>query len=224
MRRARRSGTAAVLITMLLELSASPNASVATNAMRPAAPSPAISGAPVALDAANVVEVEPAPIVEPPAGGGAGGAADPSIGVRLPVPPAAPVAARTELASARSEHSSTFAETDGTFTTELSPARLNFVDSKGEWQPIDLSLANEAEGAFTLRTSALDRTVRFNDDNADEALARVALGDRSVSLRTSGYPAVARRGAADNKLSFAGDDDKGAAYARPTETGFEFGV
>jgi RHS repeat-associated protein len=170
----------------------------------------------------HAVSVDPAPIKIRPSSGSAASAPDPSIHLRQPSPRYAPPSVRTETPDKRTEHSRTYAEKDGSFTTELSEGRLNFKDAKGKWQPLDTDLVVDETDGYNLRVSANDVTVRFSDQDADSALASLGDGTNSFKVRAVGYGASAAHGS--SRLSFPGSGPNGSVFVQPTDSGFEFGV
>ncbi|WP_202873855.1 DUF6531 domain-containing protein [Kribbella speibonae] len=58
---------------------------------------------------------------------------------------------RVEVESLRSETSTTWANPDGTMTTESHMAPIRFKDAKGAWQSIDLTLAKATDGTVAPR-------------------------------------------------------------------------
>jgi RHS repeat-associated protein len=167
-----------------------------------------------------VQPAEPAPISVPGDEGAAGGL-DPSIQLRPDVALSPPPEAPNEVPSLRTEYSHTTANPDGSFTREVSQSRVNYLDAQGAWQPIDLSLVPDRSGVYDLSVAANDRTVRFDADDADRALATVAFGGSSISLRALDY---GRGVESDRTVEFQGAGNRGAVGVSATELGFAFHV
>lgn len=76
---------------------------------------------------------------------------------------------RVEVLSLRSRDSTTWANPDGTLTTEQSAGLVRFKDAAGAWRAVDLSLSAKpaADGAVGVVSSAQD--VVFGGAGADEA-------------------------------------------------------
>ncbi|MCZ9342927.1 hypothetical protein NGM37_34730, partial [Streptomyces sp. TRM76130] len=93
-----------------------------------------------------------------------------------------------ELPAERDGFSRTYANEDGTRTTEISPTPVNYRGADGDWQPIDTELRTDGDG---WRNTADAVGVRI-DQRADSArLATVELpGGRSLSYGLSGAAAV----------------------------------
>ncbi|MEW1870412.1 LamG-like jellyroll fold domain-containing protein [Streptomyces caelestis] len=98
-----------------------------------------------------------------------------------------------ELPAERDGFSRTYANEDGTRTTEMSPTPVNYRDAEGDWQPIDTELRADGDG---WRNTADSVGVRI-DRRADSArLATVELpGGRGLSYGLSGAAGV--QGSAD---------------------------
>ncbi len=142
-------------------------------------PTPRVLGVADSFDAA--------PITVPP-GGARATANDPSIGAPPRFPAADKVATRTELAAARTEKTRTYANPDGTYTTQLSQGRLNFQDPTGAWQPMDLHLVANPGGAYDVRVTANDRAVAFGTASADAALGQIGAETGTVAVRALDFP------------------------------------
>jgi hypothetical protein len=125
--------------------------------------------APLDADAA----VPPAPVTLPDGGAGSAIARDPSIGEGPRFSPHESVATRTELPDARTERTRTYANPDGSYTTQVTQGRFNFADPTGAWQPLDLHLVRDPAAAYDVRVTANDRMVHFGTDSADEALGQI---------------------------------------------------
>ncbi|WP_084012835.1 LamG-like jellyroll fold domain-containing protein, partial [Thermobifida halotolerans] len=83
-----------------------------------------------------------------------------------------------EVASATDERSQVFANPDGTFTleTHASPVRVRTPEG---WAEVDTTLVRTPDGRVRPRAAAVDMAF---SGGGDDALARVALGGRSVEL------------------------------------------
>ncbi|WBB58179.1 polymorphic toxin-type HINT domain-containing protein [Streptomyces sp. WMMC500] len=77
-----------------------------------------------------------------------------------------------ELPGERTAYSRTYANDDGTHTTETSPDPLNFRDADGEWYPIDTTL-RARPGGWDNAADSVD--VRLGDSAADTRLAGLRL-------------------------------------------------
>ncbi|MEU4652764.1 LamG-like jellyroll fold domain-containing protein [Streptomyces sp. NPDC023723] len=106
-----------------------------------------------------------------------------------------------ELPAERDGFSRTYANEDGTRTTEVSPTPVNYRDAAGAWQPIDPALRADGDG---WRNTADAVGVRV-DQRADAArLATVELsGGQSLSYGLSGAAAVQGR-AAGSTVTYEG--------------------
>ncbi|MER7107849.1 polymorphic toxin-type HINT domain-containing protein [Streptomyces sp. NPDC000229] len=104
-----------------------------------------------------------------------------------------------ELVGERDGRSRTYLNADGTQTTELSTAPLNFRDGEGDWRPIDADLV-ERPGGWTNSGDAVDVRIADRADAAE--LAAVTLPSGEVF----GYgldSAAAGAGTADgNKVTY----------------------
>jgi RHS repeat-associated protein len=154
------------------------------------------------------------------------GAVDPTVGTgrEAESAPSRPDS-RTEDATLRSDRSRTFANPDGTYSTEYSQRRLNFRDADGVWQAIDLGLEPaRSDGELDLRVRALDREVEFGSLDAEAGLASISDGTDTLRLRALGYGAAREVDTATSRVSFASTGTGGEVWVRPTDTGFEFGL
>jgi hypothetical protein len=186
-------------------------------------PSAAPSGSPMP-GSSLVPGVAPAPIVVPSSGGGHAPVGDPSVRLRA-IPPAVVVPrVQTELPDERTARSRTFANPDGTLTTEIVQTKLNYRDAEGNWQPVDLGLVKELNDGFDLKVKANDVTVRLSDADADVRVAQLTIGTTPITLRALGYGAAAPRDADLNRLVFPGEVGVGAAFVQPADDGYEFGA
>ncbi|MCU1669464.1 MAG: hypothetical protein JWP40_2391, partial [Blastococcus sp.] len=55
---------------------------------------------------------------------------------------------RVEIVAAEDALSTTYANPDGTLTTESHAAPIRFKDAHGKWQPVDLTLQQNADGSI----------------------------------------------------------------------------
>ncbi|MFJ3799394.1 DNRLRE domain-containing protein [Streptomyces sp. NPDC090088] len=85
---------------------------------------------------------------------------------------------RVELASERTETSTTYVNPDGTLTTESYAGPVRVKDENGSWQDIDTELSDEGP-ALEPEAAAADITV---SDGGDKRLASVAEGSASLAL------------------------------------------
>lgn len=214
----KRAVTALVLLAVFLGVVKPPTATAANTTPTPPTDKPIAVG--TKIDSSYVRAAKPAPIrpTDLAAGSGsfqAGAELRPKTEAR-----SAPIRAQ-ELASERTERGSVTANPDGTFTARTSADRLNYRDSAGAWQPIDMSLATDISAPYGLRVKANDRTVRFSTATADGAMAAASMGRYTLKLRAVGYGAGTKQGA---ELSFPGGPGQGSVFVQPTTTGFEWGV
>jgi RHS repeat-associated protein len=167
------------------------------------------------------IERPAAPIVV----GSSGGGFVPNGGVGVRATPARVVrpTAAEEMLGSRTEHSKVTSNPDGTYTTAVSSGRINFKDSAGAWQPIDVSLVSDLADGYTLRTKANDRTVRIGDIAGADRLAELTAGDRTIRLRVLGTGAGSLD-AAKSSVSFAAAPGTGQFSVVPTPEGLEFSV
>lgn len=102
-----------------------------------------------------------------------------------------PRVAALELPGKRTATSSTYLNPDGTFTTEVASAPVNFRDASGSWQPIDTHLVassdsdyayENAAGPFKARFKATagDGFVQFSSDGQSYALGLKGAGKSSA--------------------------------------------
>ena len=151
----------------------------------------------VTPDGARVVERPAVPLALPAERGLPGAAGlDPSVELRsVPklegLPADRTPAQATEITDWRTEHSKSTLNPDGSITAEYSGGRLNFLDAKGDWQPLDLSLIPaSADGAYGVTVASSDRQVSFATKDVESALASIAGGDVRVTIRALDYPGV----------------------------------
>jgi hypothetical protein len=176
--------------------------------------------------APTVIEGAAAPITSDLSGAiiGSGGTGDPSIGRPIERPAADAPAAPTELTDQRTAFTSTIANPDGTHTLELSQEAVHFQDTRGEWQKIDLSLVSDASGPYSVRTAANDRTLRISEEDAESALARLQVGQRTIALRAIGFDAAESREATADRVTFRGQAGAGTLELVPTASGFAYAI
>ena len=185
LRNRRRPRVAAVFLSALVLGSSLPASTLAA----PSNPIQAPADALAVNQVSAITAVEPAP-VQVALGGGI---ADHSKGevladgttIRPASPAYVPPKAATEVTSLRDENSRVTANPDGTFSLEASSGRLNFQDSTGSWQPIDLTLVPDATtGQLTVKSLDLD-VIIGNDDSS--LVGSVAGKTGTASLRAIGY-------------------------------------
>lgn len=91
-----------------------------------------------------------------------------------------------EIASRRTETTKTYANADGSETTAISSAPLNYQDADGGWKPIDPAFEKDAAGGWRSTGGGLDVEV------GGDLLAEVALDDdRSIGWSLAGARDVA---------------------------------
>ncbi|HVM29949.1 MAG TPA: LamG-like jellyroll fold domain-containing protein [Candidatus Limnocylindrales bacterium] len=108
----------------------------------------------------------------------------PSLGAELRSPrsvDALPRAA-TEDEALRTAYSRVVVGPDGTHTAEFFMGRINYLDSEGKWQPIDLSLTDEA-GEYGKRTRANDVGVSLSSKGNTDRLAEIRSPHGTLRLR-----------------------------------------
>lgn len=92
--------------------------------------------------------------------------------------------ARVEDVSARTATSSTWANPDGTWTSEMHAGVQRFRDSEGAWRDVDLDLAPTADGGVAPRGSAVG--LKLSGGGSGGALSTTESQGRSVSLAMPG--------------------------------------
>ncbi len=91
-----------------------------------------------------------------------------------------------EIASRRTETTKTYANADGSETTAISSAPVNYEDADGDWKPIDPEFEEDGSGAWRSTGGGLDVAV------GGDRLAEVALDDdRSIAWSLAGARDVA---------------------------------
>ncbi|QFZ19014.1 RHS repeat-associated core domain-containing protein [Saccharothrix syringae] len=111
-------------------------------------------------------------------------------------------ATSTEIPEARTEYERTYANTDGTETTEFSGARLNYRDRDGKWVPIDTRLVGDPGKGWHNAADEVDVRVAPKS-GADELVTLTVDDDHSVSYTLAG--ATASAGAVDGStVTYAG--------------------
>ncbi|GAB1510927.1 RHS repeat-associated core domain-containing protein [Actinophytocola sp. KF-1] len=83
----------------------------------------------------------------------------------------------------RDAHRRTYANTDGTETTEFSATPINYRDTRGDWQPIDTTLTTGADG-WVNHTNAASLAFAARGDDAE--LAAMRFGDHRVAYGLAG--------------------------------------
>jgi RHS repeat-associated protein len=148
---------------------------------------------------------------------------DPSVSVRSVAPNAKPPKAKTELTAKRGMFTSTYANSNGTFTTDFALERLNYKDSNGAWQPIDTSLTSDASVAgYTYRGKANDLGLRVNTKNPSASLVQATYGAYKIGLRV---PTVSSAGNSTSATGFSfADTGKSNLTIDSRPSGFEFGA
>lgn len=102
--------------------------------------------------------------------------------------PDADLATEDEVVAKRTERSKTYANGDGTFTTESSMAPLH-VEHRGGWTEIDVELHESADGDIQNGMASVD--ISLADDGSSDELAVVGLdGGTSVAFGLEGAAAV----------------------------------
>ena len=201
-----------------------------------AAPSNALPGVNEPTPPANSVElvrpIEPVPYQVPSGGGtdlqdtavGAGGAAlrqadRPALEGAFPEPP-------NDVPAARTEHTRSYANPDGTLTAEVSAGRLNFQDSAGTWAPIDTALVPDSRvPGFDLRQAANDVGFSASTVSGERPFARLVAGKNAVTLRAlDASVGTASRSDDDQRLTFAKVAAGSDLVVRGTPEGFQFSV
>jgi len=211
--RLRASGAAAVLLTALIGLGTPPATARAAGA------SEARSVTPTNLSGV-VTPAAVAPITVLPGGGNLAASMG---GVTPLLQPYTPPASVTEVPSLRTQNSRTLANPDGTFTSQTSAGPINYKDSAGAWQPINLAVLPSAEGAYSLKVAAAQNTVRLGTSNG--SLAQVDTGSHVATLTaTSATLGTAGSGLDANEISFAPSGAGPSVWVRPVDVGVEFGA
>jgi len=91
-----------------------------------------------------------------------------------------------ELTSRRTEKVSYFQLSDGRTQAEISQTPVNYRDSKGGWQPIDLTVRPQSSAGFTQANTTNAFQTRFGQRS--DRLVRFAAGGRWIELGLSGDP------------------------------------
>lgn len=180
------------------------------------------------IDPVLVREAQPVPI-DLPSGGGmpadGGDPSDASIGVRPDAAPASPPRdAREELPEQRTERSRTYGETDGSFSTEVSERRMNYLSADGDWRPLDLSLVPSDDRTYDLQVASHDRSIRFSSADANVAMAEAETTLGRIGIRAIGYGVASERAADDHRLTFSAGASTGDVWVQAADYGFEFGA
>jgi RHS repeat-associated protein len=100
-----------------------------------------------------------------------------------------------ELVGERDANERTYANADGTQTTEFSPQSLNYRTADGSWAPIDSTLA-AADGGWRRAADAVDLRIAYRAD-ATELVRVTAPGGGVLAYSAAGARAVAGSAAGD---------------------------
>jgi RHS repeat-associated protein len=134
--------------------------------------------------------------------------------------PASPTV-KTELASARTQYSRTYANPGGKYTLQSGTNRLNYKDANGAWQPIDTTLvAAPAASGWDYTEKANDKAVRISLSHPSTGLAQLAVGQYTVSLRVPGAATVSAPTHSSAGTGFS--SPAGQFAVLPTPEGFDF--
>ncbi|MFI9151512.1 DNRLRE domain-containing protein [Streptomyces sp. NPDC053367] len=106
-------------------------------------------------------------------------AEDTDAAAEAPAVPQVPGPARTEIVSARTESTTTWANADGTTTVESYTGPIRVKQPGGGWKPVDTTLVAE-DGVVRPRTAAADIT--FSGGGSGTPLAEVSRGGRTLGL------------------------------------------
>lgn len=168
----------------------------------------------------RVIQTTPSPITVP-AGGGT--EVDDSVGGPPLFLPYTPPADTTELPDQRTGQSRTLANPDGTFTTEVSDGPINFLNTDGVWQPIDLALV-ERPAFDGFEVAAAEGDIRLG--TADGALGSIEIDGHVVSLTPATYLTAVKSEDADaNRVEFPDfSGSEPTLWIRPVDIGLEFGA
>ena len=95
---------------------------------------------------------------------------------------------RVEILSERTETSSTYANPDGTLTTELSSGPIRFRDSSAGWRDVDVTLEQAADGSVRARAHPLGLALAGPGGAPGKArdLVRLSAAGREVALQWRG--------------------------------------
>lgn len=148
---------------------------------------------------------------------------DTSVKVRNVAANAKPPKTRTELTDKRGMFTTTYANPNGTRTTEVSLERVNYKDSSGVWQPIDSTLVSDSgQVGYTFKGKSNDLGLRINDKNPSQGLAQATYGSYKISLRV---PSVSTAGNPTGGRGFSfGGPGKSNLTIDSRPSGFEFGA
>jgi RHS repeat-associated protein len=91
-----------------------------------------------------------------------------------------------ELTGRRTQNARYYRLSDGRMQAEMSQTPMNYRDSHGKWQPIDLTVRSQKADGFVLANSANAYTSRFGDRS--DKLVRFESGGRSIELGLAGKP------------------------------------
>ncbi|CAA7601994.1 wall-associated repeat protein cell wall hydrolase precursor signal transmembrane reticulocyte [Acididesulfobacillus acetoxydans] len=88
------------------------------------------------------------------------------------------------MASRRTQHSRTYVNSDGSYTTQVSIGSLHYKDTHGQWQDISNQLVPSSEPGFSLQNKANAFQTRFAESSAARFLAQLRLDSQhKVSWR-----------------------------------------
>ncbi|NED17956.1 RHS repeat-associated core domain-containing protein [Streptomyces sp. SID9913] len=136
---------------------------------------------------------------------------------------------RVEALSERTETSTTWANPDGTLTTELSAGPVRFRD-EGEWRSVDLDLVRDSDGSVAPKAhpQGLElgerggkklSSLSENDDAPARDLVTLGEGDQQIRLQwKGGLPEPELDG---NRATYVGAVPDGDVVVEATRTGFE---
>jgi hypothetical protein len=92
---------------------------------------------------------------------------------------------RVEVVSLRTETSQTFANPDGTYTSDINARPVRVQQRDGTWKPVDTELVRTRDGDVAPVETPVDLELSGDTTSATSTLATVADGGRSVSI---GWP------------------------------------
>lgn len=99
---------------------------------------------------------------------------------------------RVEVEGLRTESSTTYANPDGTLTTNQHQGVIRFKDEAGEWQPVDLELADNADGTVAPASTPIDLSLAGEDEGAGGGAASASLTDVVHASEAEGSAGQAR--------------------------------
>ena len=100
-----------------------------------------------------------------------------------PSPSPSPTVVR-ELAAERTEYSTTYQLSDGTYRVVYSQTPVHYRDAAGDWVAIDPTFVLAPEGGVTTAAAPVEVTIR--DETSDQAPVTVALGSAAISVNLVG--------------------------------------